>query len=400
MSESKPANNKVESNLKSEDNSPTPRPDNKVTKASAATPTQVSKTAIVALLIGLIATAGVGGVYYWHVKEQQALEQKILQQSQLALTENNNKIQQLLKQQQKENVTATTQALSNFKTESQAKIDYLEGVIARLEQNQPSDWLVHEAEYLIRVAGRTIWLERDTSAAIALLKDAEQRIQELNNPSFLDVRKAIHQDIAKLNLMPTLNTEAVVLSLLGLEQQVSALPLDSVHIPTSSEQEPNFELSESANDWRENLNKTWQKFLADFITVRRRTANVEPLMAPRYQQNLRQNLQLKLQLAQWAASKEHKDLYLATLADIKSWLNEYFDMAESSNQNFIKNIQELESQLITFNYATELTSLTAIRHVLAGQKNTIIDNSAVSPEPTQKQEEKPAQEPSTSEGSI
>ena len=63
-------------------------------------------------------------------------------------------------------------------------------------------------------------------------------------------------------------------------------------------------LSDNIGDWQENLAKTWHKFLNDFITVRRRTGMVEPLMAPDQQQHLKQNLSLKIQLVQWAASEQ------------------------------------------------------------------------------------------------
>jgi len=375
----------------------------------AATPTQVSRVAVLALLLALLAGSGVGGIYYWHIQEQNKLEQRIIAQNLNTLAASEEKIQKMLAQQNTANNEKMAQLARQIQEESQARIGHLEQTIARLEQNQPADWLIHEAEYLVRIAARTIWLEQDTKAAIALLQDADLRLTELQDPRFLPVRQLIHQDIESLQLMPALKTEEVILALMGMNSQVNALPLAMVYIPDSQEAPADFELSESTADWKENLQKTWRKFLADFITVSRRTANVEPLMSPQYQQNLRQNLQLKLQLAQWAASEQNAQLYSRTLDEIELWIKEYFDTDNVKNQNFIQGIASLKSELISFDYSNELTSLPAIRKIVSQGKPAIANNTkaeaaqekAGAPD---RQDEAPAtqavQEESQDEGSL
>jgi len=199
-----------------------------------------------------------------------------------------------------------------------------------------------------------------------LLKDADQRINELNNPEFLPLRQLIHQDIEALKLMPVLNTEEVILTLMAMEKQLKSLPLAMIKIPESTSIDEKFELTEDTKDWRSNLTKTWHKFLADFITVSRRTANVEPLMSPQYQQNLRENLALKLQLAQWAATKQDDKLYKTTITDIQLWFIEYFDMDTPINQEFNNGLQSLSLEVIAYDYNNKLSSLNAIRKIIEG----------------------------------
>lgn len=344
-------------------------------KASAPqTDVKTSKSSlpVIALILAIIATIGIAGLFYWQNQQQLILEQNLLKQSTKQVSDTMHQVQKLLKSQQAgfdaqlaENVVKVSQA-------SEKQLLSLKNQVDRLSQNQPSDWLLHEAEYLIRIAARTIWLEKDTHAAINLLQDANNRIQELNDPHYLPLRQVIHDDIEALKLLPSLATQEVVLTLISLNKHINELPLSMAKVPQKTEPIITFELSEDANDWKANLKKTWDKFLKDFITVSRRTGDVEPLLSPQYQQNLRENLSLKLQLAQWAAIQENADVYLASLNDIQTWVQEYFSAQAPQNLLFIQEVVKLKSALITYKYPSSLESLQSIRNLLQN-KNILIN---------------------------
>jgi uroporphyrin-3 C-methyltransferase len=337
---------------------------------------KLSKTAVVSLIIALAASVGVGGLYYWDMQQQAQSKAELLQQTQQilatseqktqqSLASSEQKVKQLFAQQQTMFSQRLNREIATITTDSQVKITQLENAVERLSQNQPSDWLLHEAEYLIRIATRTMWLEQDTRAAIGLLKDADMRLKELKDPQFLPIRQLIRQDIAQLTLIPVVDNEDTVMTLMAMSQQLANLPLAMVKIPDNDNKSSDFTLSESTNDWRENLAKTWQKILADFITVRRSSGNVKPLMSPQHQQNLIENLSLKLQLAQWAVTEKKQKIYNQTLNDIQLWLTEYFDMQKVENQSFYQAIQKLKGKIITYDYPSTLLSLKAMSKVLA-----------------------------------
>lgn len=346
------------------------------TKNSNKGKAPISKTAIFAVLIALIGLAGVGGMYWLHgeqlAAEREAIKQQILsQQSQLNAqrkteqAQTNAQVTQLFEQQSKALTAELSNRLDQHTAQSNNRIEQLEQQLARLQQNKSTDWLVHEAEYLIRIASRTLWLEKNTSTAINLLKDADLRLKELNDPQYLPVRQALRNDIESLQILPVIDNETLLLSINALSQQVNKLPLAGVKIPDNASQEDNLTLTDSTADWRENLAKTWRKFIADFITVRRISGSVEPLMSPQHQQNLRENLMLKLQVAQWAITKRQSQVYQQTLADITAWLNEYFDTTQLVSQHFLQSIAELQTQTIDTNYPSSLSALTEIRTLLA-----------------------------------
>ena len=338
-----------------------------------------NKIATVALIVASISIAASIGHYFWQQQQNLAQVTSISQQNQQALQTNQALLKKALTtefnrllEQQKNNSQSKFDA-KQARLDSDAQIKLLTAQVSQLEQHvsqrQPNDWLIHEAEYLVRVAARTMWLERDTKAAINLLRDADNRLKELDQPKFLPVRALINEDIESLALMPTLKNQEAILTLMALNKQVPTLSLAGVNLAQSLEQtQEDFVLSDDIGDWQENLTKTWQKFINDFITIRRRAGMAEPLMSPDQQQHLKQNLSLKLQLVQWAASEQKEDIYQQNLLDIQQWLNEYFDMNLAVNKSFYNSIEQLKQKVIYYDYPSDLRSLTAIKRLLQDTK--------------------------------
>jgi len=339
-------------------------------KAPKTAKVAISKTAVVALLLSLGCAVGVAGIHYLHSLENAQQSETLVTQLTTLNNASEQRIEKLLSEQQAKTNQQVDVAVSELKKTSESRIEQLEQTIAAFKQNQPSDWLLHEAEYLLRIATRTLWLEQDNTAALALLSDAEERIKELNDPQYLAIRQLIRQDIATLTLLPSLDTEDVILTLLAMSKQLPQLSFAMAKIPDSQIAEADLELSENTSDWRSNLAKTWQKFLKDFITVRRRTGDVEPLMSPQYQQNLKENLALKLQQAQWAASEQQSAIFMQTIEDIQQWLTQYFDLGHLETAKFYQAMQLLKNETISYDYPNQLVSLKAIRQVLADKSSS------------------------------
>jgi uroporphyrin-3 C-methyltransferase len=346
---------------------------------------KVSKLAIIAIIIAIILTVI---HYFWQQQQSLLLTIKLSEQIEKKNTATFSQYQAQMKQALNAQQKSFAQQLQLVKTQvnnsNQKEIGKLNTAVNRLERNvrerQPSDWLLHEAEYLIRIAARTVWLEHDTTAAIGLLKDADTRLADVNDPALLPVRELVHQDIKALELMPTLQTDEVVLTLLAMNQQVATLPLAMVDV--GPDKKVDHELSNDINDWKANLTKTWDKFISDFIRVRQTTGLIEPLISPEQQQHLRQNLNLKVQLALWAASERKGDVYKQALTDIQQWINEFFDLEDASNQHFLQSLTKLQTKRVSYNYPSGLKSLKSIRTTLRN-KPTIPEKSSALPKQKQ-----------------
>jgi len=348
--------------------------------STSKTEQKSNKTATIAIALAVVSIFSSIGHYVWQQQQNSAQQltlsqenQRVIQQSQAQLKNSITAEFNRQLQQQSRVSSQSQQSAKQSHLDSDTQITLLTAQVNQLEQQvsqrQPSDWLIHEAEYLVRIAARTMWLERDTKAAISLLRDADNRLKELDQPKFLPVRALINEDIETLALMPTLNNQEAVLTLMALNKQIHTLELSGVNLTEAlDDSKEDFVLSDDLNDWQENLAKTWQKFLNDFITVRRRTGMVEPLMTPDQQQHLKQNLSLKVQLVQWAASEQKEDIYQQTLLDIQQWLNEFFDMDLAVNQKFYQAIEQLKQQTIYYEYPSDLRSAAAIKRLLDNSK--------------------------------
>ncbi|MCT6557404.1 uroporphyrinogen-III C-methyltransferase, partial [Staphylococcus aureus] len=51
------------------------------------------------------------------------------------------------------------------------------------------------------MAGRKLWSDQDVTSAAALLKSADASLADMNDPSLLDVRRAITEDISTLSTL-------------------------------------------------------------------------------------------------------------------------------------------------------------------------------------------------------
>jgi len=338
-------------------------------RTSSTVKNSSSTSGKIALILSIIALCGIGGHYYWQTQQHTKLVEQLREQNNNQLSQAQSQLLSQMNQQQAKAAEQLDSTLENIVAINNASQQRIDEQLAALEQNKPSDWLLHEAEYLIRIASRSLWLDKNTPSAIALLKEADNRLQALNDPALLPIRERINQDIEALAIQPTLATEEVILKLMGMSKQIAQLPIAMAHLPDSAEPEQHFELSDNTADWQENLNKSWQQFLTHFITVKRRTANVEALLTSEQQQNLRQNLQLKLQLAQWAASQQKTALYQKALADTQAWLTEYFDTDAHAVQHFNEQLAELNNAVISLSLPNQLSSLSVIRNFLTTGKS-------------------------------
>ena len=142
----------------------------------------VSKLALIALIFALLSFIAIVFFAFVFNEQKQAFQQEL----QSIVNNDTNKrlaaekiaTKRLLAQQQALFEARFGDLNQLNKHESQKVIDELQRTVDQLSATKPSDWLIHEAQYLVRVAVRTLWLEKNTKAAIGLLTDADSRLKE------------------------------------------------------------------------------------------------------------------------------------------------------------------------------------------------------------------------------
>jgi uroporphyrin-3 C-methyltransferase len=354
------------------------QPTKNTEKHSVAVNNKISKVAVVALMLVILVIVAMFSAFFYYQQQHSQLKSELnnaIEQQKIA---GQNQWHQQLSAHQNSINSKLTQQLSTLEKSNLSSILQLEKRINQQIEARPTDWLINEAEYLIRMASRSLWLHKDIASAVKLLKAADQYVKQTDQSKYFELRQFITDDITRLNSIPALAIEDTVLSLMALNKQIATLPL--AHVKKESVPIEKKQLSGDIADWRANLLITWNKFIADYFTLRPINAKIQPLLTPDYQQNLRQNLSLKVQLAIWAATEHKSVLFKHTLTDINDWLTQYFDMEQTTNIVFLDTIKRINTNIIDVDYAIELSSLLALKEEI---KQQLIDSSdtVVPPQP-------------------
>lgn len=348
------------------------------TTPSAKPGVKKSRTGIAGVTLGaiaiVIALAVAGGVY--HYSESQSSSQTttnttlanqlhVLQQQQAAqqhafatqLAQQTVALQDALKQQ-----TVLTQQLNDIQHK-----------VASLSGNDANVWLIAQADFLVKLAGRKLWNDQDATTAAALLKSADTNLSDMNDPSVIPVRRALTDDIATLAKISQIDYDGIILKLNQLSNNVDNLRLaDNYHddLPMDSDDS---EISGSLKEWRQNLLKSWNSFMDSFITIRRRDESAAPLLAPNQDIYLRENIRAQLLVAAQAVPRHQEEIYKQSLESVSTWVRAYYDTNDSATKSFLEELDPLIDQNISMDIPQTLQSQalleklvqTRVRHLFA-----------------------------------
>lgn len=273
-------------------------------------------------------------------------------------------------QQTQENISNSNQMLrtglaknNTVIAQQSADIRGLQTVVTELRGRTPNDWLITETDYLTKMAGRKLWLEHDIASAIELLKSADVRIAELNDPSLTPVRKAFAEDITKLSALPRVDRDGLVLRIASLEQQLKSLPIDGALLP-KAELESETNVSGSLDNWKENIKTSLKQFSENFITYRKRDGSVIPLLSPVQHFYVQENIKSKLETAITSVYREQPKLYKIAIEQAKAWTLEFYNKEDAGVQAFVATLDTLETQLIDISYPDSLQSPALITQLI------------------------------------
>ncbi|HIC8841497.1 uroporphyrinogen-III C-methyltransferase [Aeromonas veronii] len=319
--------------------------------------------------IAILLALGLTGGLYLHGHKNAVAQQAELAQLKQQLASALSKIDQT-SSKDAEQLAALAQTQQRLQGEMQG----LQNRVLDLNDKRPNDWMLAESEYLVRMAGRKLWLEHDLVSAITLLGNADERIAALNDPSLMPIRKALAEDIAKLKGMPRIDREGLTLKLAALSDQIELLPLSTVSMP-EAKAEPDQAVSTNPDEWESNLKKNWVKFTENFVTIRRRDGAVEALLSPQQEIFLRENLKTKLLQAQLSVYREQQALYEDSLDKAQRWLTQYFDTDNSATRYMQGEIDKLKGEQIQIDYPAQFKTQAMLEQVLTERLQRILASS-------------------------
>lgn len=304
-------------------------------------------------LLGLLSLAcsigALGAVSYLYVlqnQQQQVITQELDNSSMIYKT-----VHDLIKQQK----STHTESTDNIKTEIDTittKLNDFDKQIATLnkglikayqKQNQsPDDWVLHEVEYLIRIAHLNLQYVGNIPVSLKILKNAEARLQDAGNPALLSLRQKVSDTIVELKVVPTINMPSLMTKIQSMDQLIAQFPFATSNViekeqpqATPSEAKPKSKFKAA---WQMSMEK-----LSKIVVIRKHDENVKPIIYPEHQLQIKENLHLVLEQMQWAILQKNQVLFNKNIAQAKRIIERYAKADDTVTQAFIDNLDMLAS---------------------------------------------------------
>jgi uroporphyrin-3 C-methyltransferase len=186
-----------------------------------------------------------------------------------------------------------------------------------------TQWMIAEAEYLLRIANDRLILARDTNSARVALGLADQRLRDTKDPGWAGVREQIARDIARLSAFEAPDSAGISARLAALIEQIPQLKIARATIgpertlPQRTAHEP------GERSWETLLEDVWSGF-KDSVRIRERDTPVQAMLAPEHQFFLYENLKLHLEAARLGLARGDQALFRDNLTIAANWLGMYF----------------------------------------------------------------------------
>jgi len=255
--------------------------------------------------------------------------------------------------------------------------------VATISGSDAKTWLLAQADFLVKLAGRKLWSDQDATTAAALLKSADASLADMNDPSLIAARRAITDDIASLSAVEQVDYDGIILKLNQLSNQVDNLRLADKDPDGSPMDSDDSELSSSISEWRINLQKSWQNFMDSFITIRRRDDTAVPLLAPNQDIYLRENIRSRLLVAAQAVPRHQEETYRQALENVSTWVRAYYDTDDATTKAFLDEVDQLSQQNISMDVPETLQSQAILEKLMQTRvRNLLAQPAAPATEPT------------------
>ncbi|GHB03898.1 uroporphyrinogen-III C-methyltransferase [Modicisalibacter luteus] len=337
----------------------TPRP------AGSGSDGKGGKAGIAALIlvILLVLVAAIAGWWAWQKLQAQQAQLSQLSQVESSASANANAIDELRSQlsgrdqQSQQAVQDLRNEMQQYRQEMNQTLDQVLAKLAEEQETDPNEWLFSEVEYLLRLANQRLQLERDVNGAISLLRTADERLAQTDNPALTPVRRAIQSELGELQSVPNIDRTGLYLQLMAQQEQLAKLPLQQDIEQIAAE---GGDTSTVEGAWQQQLSRLWQE-IKELVVVRRHDQALEALMTPEQESYLRQNVRLQLEQAQLALLQANPELYQASLEKAVTLIEGYYDTESDGVQQVLDTLRSLMDKTIRPELPDISQSLQALR---------------------------------------
>ena len=261
----------------------------------------------------------------------------------------------------------------------QRQIDHNARELLEAGNRTRTDWLLAEAEYLLRIANQRLMIEKDIRGAMSALEAADEVLNESDDIGVYPVRQQLAREILALKGLTGVDRTGLYLTL--------EAAINSIHQLTDqaliSENAPGFVVSaaegESAGTGEEPgaVVQAWNKVkatLMQVVVVRRMDEPVKPLLSPDQSAYARLNLQLMLEEAEMAVLRGNQPLYERALTKARTTIDDWYNASNPRVTALSDTLAELAGKNVDPELPDISQSLDLLKERLAGRLNANNDN--------------------------
>ena len=214
--------------------------------------------------------------------------------------------------------------------------------LAGVSEGARDAWVLAESEYYMQIANAQLQLANNPHLATLALKMADERIVQLANPSLTDVRRAIADELAALEIMEKPDIEGATLTLASLSKVIDSLPLASTAEAGENAGDIDPELSGTSRAWASMKNA-----MSGLVKVTPPERAKLVQLSPDGEFFLRNNIALQLQSARLALLRGEQAIFEQTLDDTDALLGNYFDLNSAQVVGARETIAEIRGHVFT-----------------------------------------------------
>ncbi|MDJ0758260.1 MAG: uroporphyrinogen-III C-methyltransferase [Woeseiaceae bacterium] len=200
-------------------------------------------------------------------------------------------------------------------------------------------WLLAEAEYFLQIANAQVQLADNPTLAAAALRQADDRIADVSSPVYTDVRAAIANELAALELVNEVDVTGMTMTLASLAKVVDSLPIQAVDSISDDEED-------AVDEELSGVDRAWASVkdaMSGLVKVTKPEERGSPLLTPDSVALLRANLELQLQAARLALLKGERAVFQQSLLDAEDWMMTYFDIRSVQVASALETITEIRN---------------------------------------------------------
>lgn len=254
----------------------------------------------------------------------------------------------------------------------QRQIDHTARELLEAGNRTRTDWLLAEAEYLLRIANQRLLIEKDIRGSLSALESADEVLRESDDIGVYPVRQQLAREIQSLRGIQGVDRTGLYLRLEAAIASVNDLT-DQALI---SDQAPGFDMVEDQNapsDGSNMFTRGWNRFLGtlkEVVVIRRMDEPVKPLLSPDQSAWARLNLQLMLEEAEMAVLRGNQPLYERALNKAITTINDWYDGTNPAIRGLNETLNELAERNVDPELPDISQSLSLLKERLAGRLAT------------------------------